>query len=516
MLKPKLKTKVKELWNRLWTGGIANSLAAIEQISYLIFLKRLEELDHEQLQLAAEQGHSLVSRFQDHPECRWSYIRQQDPVRMVELIKDRAFPFLKNLSARDDVFAIAMHDARFIIPTASLLRDAMEIIDTLPIMDGDFDTQGDLYEEFLEELSLAGRNGQFRTPRHIVRTMVELVDPRIGEWICDPAAGTAGFLIGAYQWILKSFTPPDVVRTDEDGSWHHLTAEALGEDAKQRRLLDGERFVGFDFDMTMVRLGSMNMMLHGISHPALQYQNTLSRAFHPDRAFDVILSSPPFGSSLDRDALKNELLTLKTGKTELLFLELCLRLLSEGGRCAIIVPEGVLFGSTNAHRQLRHELIEQNSVEAVISLPGGCFQPYTGVKTAILLFRRGGSTENVWFYEVTADGYTPDSRRIEDPVNNDLRYVPQAFRIDVRKTGEAWASSQAEEVAARRSWTVGRKEISQGDYSLAPGTYRPALAASSGERPDPMAIIARIQVMETEIASGLSRLDKMIRGARDA
>jgi type I restriction enzyme M protein len=232
MLKTELKSKIRDLWNRFWSGGIANPLSAIEQISYLIFLKRLEDLDNDEAAHAKRQGLKFESRFKRHDDCRWSFIKQQHPDRMLELIRDTAFPFIKELKTNGNTFSSSMRDAVFIIPKASLLAGAVEIIDTLSVSDQDFDTQGDLYEHLLAELNLAGKNGQFRTSRHIIRTMVELVNAQLGEWICDPAAGTAGFLVGAYQWILKNYTSPETLRIDPDGSWHNLTGELLGKDKK--------------------------------------------------------------------------------------------------------------------------------------------------------------------------------------------------------------------------------------------------------------------------------------------
>ena len=264
MLTYELKQKIDDLWDRFWSGGIANPLSAIEQISYLIFLKRLEDLDTHEASLAKRQQRTFTSYFEGNEDCRWSSIKEQHPDRMLEIVRDKAFPFLKNLRTNGNTFSEAMKDAVFIIPKASLLASAVAIIDTLPISDQNFDTQGDLYEYLLSELNLAGKNGQFRTPRHIIQIMVELANPQLGEWVFDPAAGTGGFLVAAYQWILKTNTPSETIKIDPDGSWHNLTGELIGRDKQKWALLDGERFVGRDFDTTMVRLGLMNMMLHGI------------------------------------------------------------------------------------------------------------------------------------------------------------------------------------------------------------------------------------------------------------
>jgi type I restriction enzyme M protein len=515
MLAPELERKIDDLWNRFWSGGIANPLSAIEQISYLIFLKRLEDLDNDEEALAMRQGRAYASFFEGHAECRWSSLKEQSPERLLELMHDKAFPFLKNLKTNGNTFPEAMKDAVFIIPKASLLSSAVDIIDTLPISDQNFDVQGDLYEYLLSELNLAGKNGQFRTPRHIIRIMVELTNPQVGEWIFDPAAGTGGFLVAAYQWILKTKTPPDVVRTDEDGLWHQLTGELIGRAKEQWALLDGDRFVGRDFDTTMVRLGLMNMLLHGIRHPEFRYKDTLSKSFDSGRKYDVILANPPFTGNIDKSDINTDLLTLPTTKTELLFAELCMALLETGGRCAIIVPEGVLFGSTNAHKELRRKLVEENQVEAIISLPGGCFKPYTGVKTAILFFTKGGSTQRIWFYEVTGDGYTLDDKRIRDAERNDLRFAPQAYRILVQGAQEAWESDEAQTIADKQSWTATADEVASRDYNLAASAYRPR-STEEQEYEDPRKVMVRIRGLEAQFQEKLDTIEKMLGEVIDA
>ncbi len=515
MLKSELKQKIDDLWDRFWSGGIANPLSAIEQISYLIFLKRLEDLDTHEAALAKRHQRTFTSYFEGHDDCRWSFIKEQYPDRMLELVRDKAFPFLKDLRTNGNTFSEAMKDAVFIIPKASLLSSAVAIIDTLPISDQNFDMQGDLYEYLLSELNLAGKNGQFRTPRHIIRIMVELANPRLGEWIFDPAAGTGGFLVAAYQWILKANTPPETVRIDSDGSWHSLTGELIGRDKHQWSLLDGERFIGRDFDTTMVRLGLMNMMLHGIRHPEFRYRDTLSKSFDLQPKFDVILANPPFTGNIDKSDINNELLKLPTTKTELLFVELCIELLETGGRCAIIVPEGVLFGSTKAHQELRQKLVIENQIEAIISLPGGCFKPYTGVKTAILFFTRGGATKQVWFYEVTGDGYTLDDKREPYPTHNDLRFVPQGYRLLVQGEQEAWESDEARSVVQRQSWIATREEIAGHKYNLAASIYRPRTAEEK-EYEDPRNIMARVRALEVQLHDKLDLIETMMGEVIDA
>jgi type I restriction enzyme M protein len=515
MLTPELQAKIRELWNRFWAGGIANPLSAIEQISYLIFIRRLEELDNQEATEATRDGRPFASRFADCEECRWSYIKAQSPERMLSLVRDEVFPFVKHLQLDGKAFAAAMKDAVFIIPKASLMASAVQLIDSLPLSDQNYDVQGDLYEELLSELNLAGKNGQFRTPRHIIRTMVELTDPILEDWICDPAAGTAGFLVAAYQWILKKYTPQDVVAVDPDGSWRHLTGQLLNDDPQEQAMLRGHRLVGYDFDQTMVRLGLMNMMLHGIQDPELRYQDTLSASFSPTRRYGVILANPPFTGNIDKADINQELLRLPTTKTELLFIELCVSLLAPGGRCAIIVPEGVLFNSTRAHKELRSELLENNQIRAVISLPGGCFKPYAGVKTAILLVQKGGTTERVWFYEVTGDGYTLDDRRMPDPARNNLQYVPQAYRILAKGSTEPWTSDGAAEISRDHSWTATLEEIAARDFSLSANLYRP-YRATDQQVEDPAHILRRLRALDEQIQLRLSRIEAAISESTDA
>ena len=507
------RTTIRSLWDAFWSGGIANPLSAIEQISYLLFLKRLENLDIERADDARRTGRAYESIFQDRQECKWSFISQQQPDEMLRLVRDVAFPFLKDprvsqLEAGNDAFAIAMRDAVFIIPNGNLLARAVALIDQLNLDDLPPDFQGDIYEDLLSELSLAGKNGQFRTPRHIIDTMVQLVSPQLSEWVCDPAAGTSGFLVAVYRAILAQHTSLLSSTDHASGLPRVLTGDLLSNE--QRELLRGERFVGYDFDTTMVRLGLMNLMLHGIEHPNFRYQDTLSRAFSPGRRYDVVLANPPFTGNIDKTSINTERLTLPTTKTELLFVELCLSLLVVGGRCAIIVPEGVLFGSTNAHVQLRKRLLEENQVEAIVSLPGGVFRPYTGVKTAILVFTRGGSTDTVWFYEVTGDGLTLDDRRLPAPMNNNLAFVPNAFANRSLPVGEQeWATTEARIEVEEHSWSAATSTIIDRDYSLAANSYRPH-SADTAAYDDPREILMKIRELEIDISGRIGRIEKMI------
>lgn len=486
MLRGDLRDKIRELWDRFWSGGIANPLTAVEQISYLIFLKRLEDIDDMEAQRAARNGLQYESRFLGYDGCRWTALRELQPEVMLERYRREVFPFLKGLPFQSDGFAHAMRDAVCLIPKASLLAAAVSIIDTLPFNDDEHDVQGDFYELLLQELSLAGKNGQFRTPRHIVQMMVELVNPQPADSVCDPAAGTAGFLVSAYRWVCtrveqeKSFLQPH-----------------------------DSQYVAYDFDSTMVRLGIMNMMLHGIRTPAFHYQDALSYGLNANRHFDVILANPPFTGSLDESTINKDVLALPTTKTELLFIELCLSLLRQAGRMAVIVPEGVLFGSTRAHAELRARLVRDNNLRAVISLPPGVFKPYTGVKTAILYVEKGGSTDNVLYYEVTGDGYTLDNKRIPSPESNDLLYVPQAFRKLVLGSKEPWSSLAAEQIVRDQAWIVSRSEIEAHGFDLTSRAYKPQTETEQ-QLDDPHRIIGRLRSLEAEISDRLSMVELMM------
>jgi type I restriction enzyme M protein len=439
MLAPRLKQSIDLLWNRFWSGGIANPLTAIEQITYLVFLKRLEDLDLERERVAREAGRSYASPYfgDANDQHRWSNIRLMPAKERLDYIQAEVFRWLKNIPGVED----RMRDAVFIIPSSNLLTHAMEIIDELFDASnyadlGDiYDVLGDIYEYLLSEIAEAGKNGQFRTPRHIIRAMCDLIDPQLGERICDPACGTAGFLVLAYQHILKQYTNPQTLEFEADGSPVHAYGDQLSSDdfAELRR----NHLYGFDFDRTMVRLGWMNMTLHGLERPEVNYADSLGSGFYDDvisgniMHFQKVLANPPFKGNIDKEDIHKELRWLGT-KTELLFIGLILELLAIGGRAAVIVPEGVLFGSAQAHQALRRKLIEENLLDAVISLPGGVFQPYTGVKSSILVFTKGApgvKTEQVWFYDVGADGQSLNAKRAPRAEQNDLWDMALKYRL---------------------------------------------------------------------------------------
>jgi type I restriction enzyme M protein len=439
MLSQSVKSEINKLWNKFWSGGISNPLTAIEQISYLLFIRRLDELDLREMKKAEFSGENYSSLFQgvfqlpnsnekiDKSKLRWSHFKQMEGGEMLSHVQAKVFPFIKQLNGEGTAFGHHMRDAVFIIPKPSLLVEAISIIDNIyQIIEKESeagqtfqDTQGDMYEFLLSEIATAGKNGQFRTPRHIIQMMVELVNPRLGESICDPACGTGGFLLGAYQHILTQYTSEDRRFIDENGFVKGTFGDKLTNDKLWKQLKE-KTFFGYDFDNTMVRIGLMNLMLHGITQPDIDLKDTLSKKFNEDNRYDVILANPPFKGSIDKGDI-NEGFKLGTMKTELLFVNRIVNSLKMGGRAAVIVPDGVLFGSSNAHRQAREIIINECELQGVISMPSGVFKPYAGVSTAVLIFVKGGKTERVWFYDMASDGYSLDDKREK----NDKSDIPE-------------------------------------------------------------------------------------------
>lgn len=384
-----------------------------------------------------------------------------------------------------------MKDAVFVIPKASLLQEAVAIIDEMNITERNQDTQGDIYEYVLNQLRTSGLNGQFRTPRHIIRMMVELVDPDIGQTICDPACGTAGFLICAYEHILRKYTSEDIIQYYE-GIPHNLVGDKIVEKTHWN-LLKRETFYGFDFDTTMIRIGLMNMILHGIERPNIKYADTLSKKFEQKAHYDVVFANPPFAGSIDKNDI-NDAFKLSTTKTELLFLELFFNILRMGGRAAVIVPRGVLFGSSRAHLRARKMLLERCQLEAVVSMPSGVFQPYAGVSTAVLVFVKGGKTENVWFYEMLKDGYTLDQKRDFIDGKGDIPNIIEVFE----KRQES-----------NQSIIVPFERIKQNNYNLSISGYK-ALNEVEVEYEDPKILLDNIMKVEKEIVEELTQLQGMV------
>ena len=391
---PKLKSQVDALWDKLWTGGLSNPLDAIEQFSYLLFMKRLDEEEDRREKRAKMLDQKFSPRLKK--EVRWRYWTQLKADDALKHVKEKVFPALKDLGGKDSSFEQYMMNAEFKINKPALLIEACKLIEQMQISEQNQDLQGDLYEYLLGHLNTAGRNGQFRTPRHIIRMMVRMIKPRPMERIGDMTGGTCGFLVNAYQYILETHTSPQILTRDEEGIAHNLIGDRLTKE--ENKFLQTKALTGYDNDsgMTMLRIGSMNLMLHGIQSPRFFYMDTLSKAFTEEKAYDVTLMNMPFKGAVDAADL-SPTLPSNTKKTELLFLHLILRVLDMGGRNAGIVPDGVLFGSSRAHVGTRKKIIEENRLDGVVSMPSGVFKPYAGVSTAVLLFTRGAARRRSGF-----------------------------------------------------------------------------------------------------------------------
>jgi type I restriction enzyme M protein len=419
----KLRSQVDQLWEKLWSGGLSNPLDAIEQLSYLIFIKRLDDAENAREKQARRLNQPYIPRLPD--EIRWNRWTRYEAPKALKHLKEVVFPWLQGLGGEDSSFTRYMQTAEFKINRPSLLIEAARSIDEMQISAQNQDVQGDLYEYLLSKLNTAGRNGQFRTPRHIIRMMVQMIDPKPTDRIGDLAAGTCGFLVNAYQYILEKHTSPEILEYDAEGMPHHAVGDQLT--PEQRMFLQTKALRGYDNDsgMTMLRIGSMNLMLHGIESPRFYYMDTLSKDFEEVRDYDVILMNPPFKGAVDKSEV-NPTLPENTTKSELLFLSLILRALDMGGRCAVIVPDGVLFGRSKAHLDIRRAIIETNRLEGVVSMPSGVFKPYAGVSTAVLIFTKGANTDRVWFYDMGHDGFSLDDKRL--PVReNDIPDIVESW-----------------------------------------------------------------------------------------
>ena len=502
MLNVKIKSSINKLWDKFWSGGISNPLTAIDQISYLLFMKRLDEIDLKKQQDAEFTGEEYASVFANgNEEMRWSYFKQLEGGEMLTHVQTKVFPFLKTLNDEESHYAKHMANAVFIISKPSLLVEAVNIIDEIfeeiaqEESNGQSfqDTQGDLYEFLLSEITSAGKLGQFRTPRHIIQLICELVDPKLGDTICDPACGTGGFLLGSYQHILTAYTSKEHQMTDENG----LVRGQLGDkltDERQWKHLKEKTFYGYDMDESMVRIGLMNLMMHGISSPNIEQKDTLSKKYDEDNQFDVILANPPFKGSIDKGDI-NESLSLATTKTELLFINRIIKSLKIGGRAGVIVPDGVLFGSSTAHKQARKMLLNDCELQGVITMPSGVFKPYAGVRTAILIFVKGGQTENVWFYDMQSDGFSLDDKRNRLINGGDLPDI-------VRK----WKNrAQSENDLSSNFFCVSKGEIESNGLDLTVNRYRKTESVETKyEAPD--VLLARIEQLENEIFEDIKSL----------
>lgn len=495
MLNSILRSQVDRLWDSFWSGGISNPLTVVEQISYLLFIKRLDDRETLRERQANRMGKPFESHFPEE-ELRWSNFRQLEAQKMYDLMFGKVFPFIKTLGNGDSAFTQFMKDAVFLIQKPSLLYEAVQLIDKINM--DDKDTKGDLYEYLLNKLQISGVNGQFRTPRHIIQMMVELLDPTIEDRICDPACGTAGFLVSASEYILKKYTSPEAVFTDEDRNVHDKIGDKLTKD--QWDWFRGEMFNGFDFDSSMLRISAMNMMLHGVEEPKIQYADSLSSGYEEKNTYTVVLANPPFKGNIDEKDINASLKSVvSTKKTELLFLGLFLRILDLGGRCACIVPDGVLFGSSKAHKEIRRVLVEENQLEGIISMPSGVFKPYAGVSTGILIFTKGGQTDNVWFYDMQADGLSLDDKR--DPIEaNDIPDILACWKVkdaakDTDRTGKAFF--------------VPKQEIMENGYDLSINRYK-EIVHEEVEYEEPRVILSRMRELEKEIVDGLDELERLL------
>ena len=492
MITGELKSKVDRIWDTMWSGGISNPLSVIEQLTYLLFIKRLDELHTREEYKAARTGQSIAKPlFTDRQDAlRWSRFKELAPEPMFETVRDQVFPFIKSLGQTGDsdegsTYTHHMKDALFMMPTARVLANVVDQLDDIDMADRD--TKGDLYEYMLGKIATAGQNGQFRTPRHIIKLMVDMTAPTPEDVICDPACGTAGFLVAASEHLLE----------------HH--GDRIYRDAQARRRFNEGTFHGYDFDSTMLRIGSMNMLLHGMENPDIRYRDSLAETHSTTEEDDterysLVLANPPFKGSLDFEATAKDLQQVVNSKSVvLLFLALFLRLLQTGGRAAVIVPDGVLFGWSKAHKTLRRILVEEQKLDAIVSMPSGVFKPYAGVSTAILLFTKtnSGGTDHVWFYDMQADGYSLDDKRAPQPESSDLDDILAR-----------WRNREAERGRARtnQSFLVPKGEIKGNDYDLSINRYK-EVEYETVEYDPPMVILERLAALEHEIAKGRRDLE---------
>ena len=488
MITGELKNKIDRLWETFWTGGIVNPLDVVEQMTYLMFIRDLDDTDSLKAKECAMLGLPYKSIFETNSQLKWSVFRDFPAEKMYAVVQEQVFPFIKNLHGdKGSAYAKYMDDAIFKIPTPLMLDKVVTALDEIydqmaQLRDGD--VRGDVYEYLLSKIATAGVNGQFRTPRHIIKMMVELMDPGPDEVICDPACGTSGFLVAAGEYLKE----------------HHREEIFFNREKKAHYM--NAMFHGFDMDRTMLRIGAMNMMTHGVDNPTIQYRDSLSDQ-NPDREkYSLILANPPFKGSLDADIVSADLLKLcKTKKTELLFLALFLKMLRVGGRCACIVPDGVLFGSSKAHKDIRRELVDNHCLEAVISMPSGVFKPYAGVSTGVLIFTKTGhgGTDKVWFYDMRADGLSLDDKRA--PVaENDIPDIVARFHDLAGEEGRA---------RTEQSFLVPREEIVENDYDLSINKYKKTEYVPV-EYPPTSEIFAQLRELEAEIQKGLEELEGMV------
>ena len=515
MLSNELKSKINKLWNKFYSRGITNPITAIEQISYLLFMRRLDDADALEKAKAIFSEQEYKSFFEGYEDCRWSHFSQLDPDTMLQIVTDKAFPFIKTINDPTQPYSRYMKDAIFIINNSALLDEAVKSIDEIyqdiklqQDAGQQFqDTQGDLYEYLISEISSAGKNGQFRTPRHLIQFMCEIIDPDWTDKICDPACGTGGFLVGAYQHILTKHSSDDEITLDENGLKRF---KKYGGDTISRKevwdTLHEKAFYGYDVDQTMVRIGLMNLMLHGIKIPQIENTDTLSKIYdqrYADGEYSVIMANPPFTGRIDKGGMSDKL-KINGTQSELLFLVRISKMLRSGGKAAVIIPEGVLFGSSGAQKQTREILLKDNQLEAVISLPSGAFKPYTGVKTAILVFTKVEEesptwhTEKVWFYELANDGYSLDDNR-RKLAENPLPIAVDAYQNRATNTP----------IERKNHFYVPIDEIIKNDLDLSYNRYREIEYEEQTYEP-PQDILKALFVLEDEIKIEMEELKNLI------
>ena len=489
MITGEFKNRIDRIWDMFHSGGLTNPLDVIEQITYLMFIRDLDQSDNNRQKESVMLGIAYRSLFAGKEHLKWSVLRDKPADMMYQTMQGEVFPFIKMLNSdKNSTYAKYMADAIFKIPTPQLLEKIVTALDdmysTLDKQPDRKDARGDLYEYMLSKLSTAGTNGQFRTPRHIIRMMVELLDLRPDDVICDPACGTSGFLVAAGEYLKETFL--NEIFYDKAAKKHY----------------DNAMFTGYDMDRTMLRIGAMNMMTHGIQNPHIVYKDSLSDQNFDENKYTKILANPPFKGSLDYDAVSTNLIKLtKTKKTELLFLALFLRMLKKGGRCASIVPDGVLFGSSNAHKDIRKEIVEKHRLEAVISMPSGVFKPYAGVSTAVIIFTKtgAGGTDNIWFYDMQSDGYSLDDKRTELAQSDISDIIARFHELDAEKSRQR----------TEQSFVVPKSEIVDNGYDLSINKYKQSSYIEE-KYPHPKEILSEINKLEKEITAGLAELEAMI------
>ena len=493
-----LGNKIDSLWEIFWNGGITNPLDVVEQMTYLMFIKDLDDTDNLRAKEAAMLGLSYKSIFADEVEIgerkvdgnqlKWSTFHDFPAQRMYSVVQEWVFPFIKNLHGdKNSAYSKYMDDAIFKVNTPLMLSKIVDAMDEVYSMMEELhqtDIRGDVYEYLLSKIAQSGVNGQFRTPRHIIRMMVEMMDPKPTDFICDPACGTSGFLVVSGDYLREKYKKEVLL------------------DKQNRNHFMNDMFHGYDMDRTMLRIGAMNMMTHGVENPFIEYRDSLSDQ-NPDKdMYSLILANPPFKGNLDADIVSTDLQKVcKTKKTELLFLALFIRMLKIGGRCACIVPDGVLFGSSNAHKAIRKEIVENQRLEAVISMPSGVFKPYAGVSTGILIFTKTGhgGTDNVWFYDMTADGFSLDDKRTEIK-DNDIPDIINRFRN---------LEAEKERKRTDKSFVVSKKEIADNDYDLSINKYK-EVEYVAVEYPPTSEIMANIREIEKQISQEMDELEKLL------